>query len=388
MYHFVALFTVTLFSHTIHSAAIPQDNSVGCIQDPDCGPVPGQSPVYVSNQDKSPPFPATVRSPIPATVTGPPGPDDILWQNLLSAEWAIYSFYQQGVAALNQSSFIDLGLPNTTYERITQIRDNEAGHLRIFQDQISPSSLKPGPCEYSFQWETAEEFLALQNLIEVASMAFLTGLAQQATLNKTTGALVAVAETETRHEVSLPIHIDRPIVLYATNHIQTWSLTEVFNIDPFAGPSDTSFPYANEILYTTLADFILPGSCPSENPLYPNPSPNLPQLAYDASTSTGHPGSPITFVFQKNRYTGKTLVPQYVPGKEYFAVFFHGVANVSVPFDTKMNASVIPQAFDAKGIILAVIADEAGAPTAESIVAGPLILLQQPATETNVTAAE
>ena len=130
------------------------------------------------------------------------GEDDVLVQNLFSAEWAVFSFYQQGVEAFNTSSFTSLGLPSTTYQGITEIRDNEAGHLCIFQNSISPASLKPGSCNYDFMWNNAAEFLALQNIIEVPSMAFATALAQQAKENSTTGTLVAVGETERPHEVT------------------------------------------------------------------------------------------------------------------------------------------------------------------------------------------
>ena len=92
-------------------------------------------------------------------------------------------------------------------------------------------------------------------------------------------------------------------------------------------------------------------------------------------------------MFSKNRYNNETLVPNFEAEHSYYAVFFHGVNNITVPFDTKTNTSVIPAAFDNKGIILAVIADEPGASTLDSVVAGPLFLLQQPGTETNITAA-
>ncbi len=173
-----------------------------CIADPECGPIPGESSLYSDDIGKSRPFPADVTAAILPTTNGPAGEDDVLFQNLLSAEWAVFSFYQQGVEAFNESSFTDLGLPNTTYQRITEIRDNEAGHLRIFQDSISSASLKPGPCSYEYRWKDAAEFLALQNIIEVSSMAFATGLAQQAKEKSTIGTLVAVGETESRHEVT------------------------------------------------------------------------------------------------------------------------------------------------------------------------------------------
>ena len=190
-----------VFAHPVRRSTSPD-----CASDPTCGPIPGESSLYSDYNQKSSPFPANMTAPIPATSTGPAGEDDILFQNLLSAEWAVYSFYQQGVEAFNQSVFVDLGLPNTTYQRITEIRDNEAGHLRIFQDSISPASVKPGACRYEYDFADASEFLALQNIIEVSSMAFLTGLAQQAKALSTMGALVAIGETETRHEVNLFLH--------------------------------------------------------------------------------------------------------------------------------------------------------------------------------------
>lgn len=182
-------------------APVRTDTS-GCIIDPECGPIPGESSLYSDDISKSRPFPADVTAAILPTASGPTGDDEVLFQNLLSAEWTVFSFYQQGVEAFNKSSFTDLGLPSTTYQRITEIRNNEAGHLRIFQDSISPASLKPGPCNYDFMWNNAAEFLALQNIIEVSSMAFAAALAQQAKAKSTIGTLVAVGETESRHEVT------------------------------------------------------------------------------------------------------------------------------------------------------------------------------------------
>ena len=92
-------------------------------------------------------------------------------------------------------------------------------------------------------------------------------------------------------------------------------------------------------------------------------------------------------MYKENRYNNETIVPDYEAGQSYYAVFFHGLNNISMPFDTKTNSSNIPSSFDTQGIILVVIADEPGVPTLESVVAGPLFLLQQPVTATNITAA-
>ena len=315
-------------------------------------PIPGLSSYYNDYRGKAVPYPGNETAPILPTTNGTAGPDDLLYQNLLSAEWAIFSFYQQGVEMFNTTSFTSLGLPNTTYDRIQEIRDNEAGHLAIFQSQISSNSIKPGSCEYQFGVTNAESFIVTLTLLEIASMAFLTGLAQQAKTNITSGALTAIAETESRHN--------------------TWALMDIWDVDPFAGPSDTSFPYANQILYTTN-QFIVPGSCPQENPPYPYPAQEISQFTYNPKTNSSlTSGTEIEFVFT-------TAPPAWEPGQCYYAVFFHELLNMSMPFDVKTNTTTIPDFDLNKGLIVGVIADTPGAPYKESVVAGPVLLVEQPA---------
>ncbi|KAL1647954.1 hypothetical protein SLS58_002278 [Diplodia intermedia] len=88
------------------------------------------------------------------------------------------------------------------------------------------------------------------------------------------------------------------------------------------------------------------------------------------TTSTAQPGSKIDFVF-----SDETNVPSFDDGKSYYAVFFHGVNSIGVPLDTKTKLVK----FDAaRGIVIGVLADTEGAPTLESVVAGPVFLLEQP----------
>lgn len=324
------------------------------VQKRDSTPVPGESNLYNTYMGKASPYPGNLTSPILPTSNGTGGADDLLFQNLLGAEWVVHDFYQQAVEAFNTSSFTALGLPNTTYDRITEIRNNEAGHLNIFISSISDASIKPGPCKYNFGFNSdPETWLALQTLIEVASMAFLTGLVQQSAVNGNRAALLAVAEVETRHE--------------------TWALIDVWNTDPFSGPSDTVFPYANEILDVTNR-FVINGSCPAQDPIYPYPRQNLPTLDFNRNTSTGHVGSDIEFLF-----TEGSNQPAFVEGKDYYVVYFHGLYNITVPFDPSTNKSTVPAVFDqGKGLIAAVISDEPGAPELESVLAGPLLLIEQP----------
>ena len=216
-------------SNSLLASPVQRNSNTNPLSNPNYGPVPGESLLYNEYSGKAAPFPANETAPIAATTKGPRGPDDELFQNLLSAEWAVFSFYQQGVEAFNKSSFVAAGFPNTTYQRITEIRDNEAGHIRIFQDRygirhelhkryvgiawfeanscvssISSNSLKPGACKYKYRFSDPTSYLIIQNIIEVSSMAFLTGLVQQAQTNVTKGALVAIGEVEVRHEVSQP----------------------------------------------------------------------------------------------------------------------------------------------------------------------------------------
>ncbi|KAI1391498.1 ferritin-like domain-containing protein [Hypoxylon trugodes] len=328
------------------------------LADPKYGPTPGEDPIFSTYYGVEAPFPGYLRDAVLPTKTGPPGEDDQVWQNLLSAEWIIFDFYQQAVEAFNASAFVKAGYPNTTYQRIQEIRNNEAGHLRIFQNQISPTSVKPGACQHQYPFDDPISFLALVTVLEISSMTFLTGLVESAKLESSHGAMIAIAETEARHEA--------------------WSLLEIWKTNPFGGPSDTVFPYPNQILDTTNA-YIVPGSCPAQNPEYPSPRQGLPALSAAKNTTSLLPGSNIGLSF-----VDPTNQPTFDANTQYYAVFFHGTNNISVPINTSCYPAqeirvTIPAQFETKGVIVAVVADTPGAPTKESVVAGPGIILEQPA---------
>lgn len=322
--------------------------------------IPGQSSLFSTYQGKVTPLAAQYLRPIEPTETGDAGEDDVLFQNLLSAEWLIYDFYQQGVDIFNAESFIALGLPNTTYERLNEIRNNEAGHVRLFQDGISATSVKPGPCTYKFPVVDVQSYLAIHTLLETSSMAFLTGLITQAKTATTRSILMGIGQVESRHNA--------------------WSLSNIYDTDPFSGPIDTIFPYGSLLLHSAR-QFIVPGSCPPANPQFPLPdTPDLPPLAFDPLTTTGQPGSNITFVFPD-----LTNQPRFNPHQEYYAIYFHGAYNISEPLDLNGYHSTIPAEFDQEaGIILVVVADQPGAPTEKSVIAGPLTLVEQPSILTKV----
>lgn len=174
------------------------------------GPIPGQTPLYNDYRGKTPPFPLNMTSPILPTTSGPPAVDDELFQNLQATEWIVFNFYQRAVEIFNESSFTALGYPNTTYDRVAEIRDNEAGHFRIFRDAISSASVKPGSCKYNYTFTDVVSFLATQTLIESISATFLTGAVEQTQTKNLQGNLVGIAASETRHAVILNLHPSRP----------------------------------------------------------------------------------------------------------------------------------------------------------------------------------
>ncbi|KAK3688664.1 ferritin-like domain-containing protein [Podospora appendiculata] len=330
------------------------------------GPIPGESNVYNYYWGTDRPFPGNITDPIFPTEKSPPGADDGLWQDLLAAGWLMFEFYQQGVERFTERDFVKADMPKHTYRRIQEIRNNAAGHIRIFQNQISPSSIKPGPCKYSFPFKDPVSFLALLTILEISSMTFLTGLAQQPFISASRSALVAIAEVEARHEA--------------------WALMDLWDEDPFGGPSDTLFPYANEILEST-ATFIVSGSCPKENPKFPQHhslqgKKKLPPLAAAKDSESLIPGSIITFEFLDPKNQPSFLASRRVT-TQYYAVFFHGTLTVSIPIETagwpeKRIRVMVPESFETKGVVVVVIAGSPGAETRESLVTGPAILLQQP----------
>jgi hypothetical protein len=149
-------------------------------------------------------------------------------------------------------------------------------------------------------------------------------------------------------------------------------LIDVWNVPLFAGPVDAVFPYANQILSTTNA-FIVPGSCPAQNPTYPELGQDLVFLGAAKGTKSIAPGANITPTF-----TDPYGILEFKSGKEYYAVFFHATSNITTPFDVKTNSTRIPPRFEELGVIVAVVATKPGAPTRESVIGGPGIVLEQP----------
>jgi hypothetical protein len=345
-----------VFVVVVHvDAAVPNYNP---LRDPSFGPIPGEDPSYSDYLGIAPPFPGNVSSAILNTTSGTPGLDDVVFQNLVSAKWLVYYLYQRGVEGFNASDFINAGFPNTTFDRIAQIRDNEAGHLRVFQDHISNASVVPGPCKYDYGLTgDPTQYLAFATLVELTFMALLSGLTGQVKLDTSKSALAVIGQAETRHEV--------------------WFLTDIWGSPkygglPFAGPVETFYPYATQILGTS-SGFLINGSCPPANPPYGIGSQNLPALIYNSNTtSTLAPGTKIELIVVT--ISGNQLAK----AENYYAVFFHALNTYSLPFNTSTGIVTIPAQIEPLGLLLIVIADEPGAPTAESVLAGPLPILQAP----------
>lgn len=227
----------------------------------------------------------------------------------------------------------------------------------MLMQHISPRSIKPGQCKYDFNLTSPVAFLLQQIYFEAATPLFMPGLTQLVTVPKSTSQIAAHAEAENRHNVA--------------------SLVDIWGTNPFGGPVETYYPYPYQILAQSGV-FIVPGSCPQENPPFPNPPPRAGAPATFNKTLSGGkvpgPGDVMQFT-----YPSPTMQPRFRRGAQYFAVFFHALSNISVPLELPASTARIPGVFEkAKGAIIAVVADSAGAPTEGSVVAGPVILIQQP----------
>jgi hypothetical protein len=90
MYVAIALLALILLVRTTSSSPINSPGRLKRYEDS----IPGDSPLFVSYTGKATPLVSTYNRVMPATRHGFPGLDDLLFQNLLSAEWIIYSFYK------------------------------------------------------------------------------------------------------------------------------------------------------------------------------------------------------------------------------------------------------------------------------------------------------
>jgi hypothetical protein len=285
--------------------------------------------------------------------------DDILFQNLLSAEWIVADFYQQGVEYFNQSVFTEAGFANETMSRLTEIYQNENGHLAIFENAIPSGVTKPGKCQYdySFQLENtsvaqAQTYMRLVSVIELGSMAYLTGLAQNSSTATGLATIMGAISAETRH--------------------LTWVNSAVLSGDPFVGPADTVYPYATQIL-SNIKEFIINGSCPAENPTFPVGDQLLPKLSF-ANTSMIQQGGFIDITF-KNASNGDHSPPSLKKGDQIGVVFFHSLWNYTVPIivdDPTVLRAQIPNITSWSGELFVTLTDQQTVHKAEDVIAGPL----------------
>ncbi|PKX88606.1 uncharacterized protein P174DRAFT_446451 [Aspergillus novofumigatus IBT 16806] len=170
----------------------------------------------------------------------------------------------------------------------------------------------------------------------------------------------------------------RPSMSYTTNHIHQIKTPYSPRRMLYLGSYTCSQPiqesrHPSDQLHPNNA-FVVPGSCPQDEPRLSQSPPGLPLLAFSKKGTTAQPGSMIYFVF-----SNPDNQPRFEDENKHYAVFYHGLNTVSVPFDRKTNSSTIPERVDPESsIIMVTIADRQDAPTEESAVAGPLIILEQP----------
>ncbi|PWN91062.1 hypothetical protein FA10DRAFT_302238 [Acaromyces ingoldii] len=289
--------------------------------------------------------------------------DQGLLQNLLAAEWIVDGLYRAGMKTFKASDFVDAGFPTDTYSQLKAVYENENGHLRVFEDAIASTNIKPGRCQYLYGFEDiknrtlqVQKYMVIVSEIEIGSMAYLTGLAQQAESAETLATIMGTISAETRH--------------------LTFVNGQVLRIGSFVGPTDTVYPWPLQILSTTK-QLIVPGSCPKQNPEYPSPDQKLPKLSLNTSASDiKRANGTMNIAFAKP--SGGDLPPLQRSSPEasnLHAIFFNSLFNYTVKASFLEDGSIfvnMPTLTANNGNLLVAIANTSNVRSKEDIVAGPL----------------
>ncbi|PWN36508.1 uncharacterized protein FA14DRAFT_175820 [Meira miltonrushii] len=279
--------------------------------------------------------------------------DQILFQNLLAAEWIVDSMYTSGLAFFTQSDFTSAGYPNNTYDQLQSVYQNENGHLKLFERAIDSNVVKPGRCNYSYGFEhiankteAVRVYMNIVSEVEIGSMAYLTGLAHQAEEVETLYTIMGTISAETRH--------------------LTYVNGQVLNVGDFVGPTDTIYPFPLQLLSVTK-QFIVPNSCPAENPPYPSPDQDLPKLSIDIKKSK---------IQSKNGSLTLTADLKDTQSKNDLSViFFQSVFNYTeraTSLGNNIFQVSIPNLTSDKGNLIVALSNTSDVTKKEDIVAGPL----------------
>lgn len=279
--------------------------------------------------------------------------DQLLFQNLLAAEWIVDSMYASGLQHFTQSDFTAAGYPNNTYAQLESVYQNENGHLRLFERAIDENVIKPGRCNYSYGFEqisnkteAAQIYMNIVSEVEIGSMAYLTGLAHQAEQVETLYTIMGTISAETRH--------------------LTYVNGQVLVVGNFVGPTDTIYPFPLQLLSVTK-QFIVPNSCPHDNPPYPSPDQNLPKLLLDIKRSN---------IQSKNgNLTLSALLTDSQAKDDLHVVFFQSVFNYTEKVTSLGNNTYqvnIPTLTSDKGNLIVALSNTSHVTKKEDIIAGPL----------------
>lgn len=279
--------------------------------------------------------------------------DQLLFQNLLAAEWIVDSMYASGLEFFTPTDFIQAGYPNNTYNQLQSVYENENGHLKLFERAIDSNIIKPSRCNYSYGFEhiknkteAVQVYMAIVSQVEIGSMAYLTGLAHQAEEVETLYTIMGTISAETRH--------------------LTFVNGQVLNVGDFVGPTDTTYPFPLQLLSLTK-QFIVPNSCPAENPPYPSPDQNLPGLSLNAKQSNIQAkGGNLTLIADLENFQSQD---------NFYAIYFQSVFNYTMPSKYIGNNTFqveMPTLTSDKGNLIVALSNTSHVTKKEDILAGPL----------------
>lgn len=259
-----------------------------------------------------------------------PEEDVVILQYALTLEHLEAKFYKDALDKFSLADFKAAGYKAVVPQRLAQIRDQEATHVATLSSVLTSLGQTPtAPCEYTFPYETLDEFLGLAGVIEGVGVSAYLGKAPLIDNDGYLTAAASILAVEARHQAILSSYVKK---------------------DPTPGPYDT--PLQGSQVFSLVVPFLK--SCPESNPTLPFKA--FPTLG--VNTKNPKIGERVSFDLPK------------VDGP-IFIHFLNGLNDIAVKVDENGGA-VLPEGL--AGTIYCVATNSEDAPNDPNTVAGPAII--------------
>ncbi|KAL1914415.1 uncharacterized protein VTP21DRAFT_8933 [Calcarisporiella thermophila] len=239
-------------------------------------------------------------------------------------------FYREGLKKFNAEHFEKAGFEKDTYERFSEIGNQEKTHVETIQSVIKGlNGTAVEECEYNFPFNDVKGFVGLSKVLEGVGVSAYNGAAKDVQSKDILTAAASILAVEARHNAFI---------------------RKVLHENPSPTAFDT--PQGSRQIFTLAAGFIK--SCPKGSDLNIKPFPSL----------TVEPASPKAGQRVMLKFDAKTS------SSEHFCAFTSGLTTSFVAL--KEGHCEVPR--ELSGDVYLVISNQNKVLSDDSTVAGPAIL--------------